>query len=94
MLDGVKKRATILPTNMNYSPRNRTKAYVDGWGTNPQNTYNLLRADVYTISVEECDRGADAGRDRSHQICTLGDNGAGSCIVSIYNVHVISKLID
>ncbi len=81
-LDGKTKMAVSLPANSYYSPKNRTDAYVDGWGTNPQNTEKLLRADIYTISVQECTTGADAGRDRSHQICTRGENAAGPCEVS------------
>ncbi len=75
--------AVSLPNNSYYSPRNRTDAYVDGWGTNPQNTNNLLRADIYTISVQECN-GGDEDRDRTYQICTWGVDGAGPCVVSIF----------
>ncbi|KAJ6637452.1 hypothetical protein Bhyg_10182, partial [Pseudolycoriella hygida] len=48
-------------------------------GYNPQNTDNLLRAEIYTISMEECNTGADEGRDRTYQICTRGENNAGPC---------------
>ncbi len=81
-LDGKTKIAVTLPANAYYSPKNRTEAYVDGWGTNPEKTINLLRADIYTMSVQECNSGSNAGRDRTYQICTFGDHGAGPCQVS------------
>ncbi|XP_037038906.1 chymotrypsin-1-like [Bradysia coprophila] len=79
MLDGVTKDPVSLPESSSYKPENRTKCFVDGWGKNPQKSHKLLRGKVYTISEEECNTGADVGRDRSHQICTLGANGAGPC---------------
>lgn len=92
MLDGITKRAVTLPNSMQYSPKNRTSCYVDGWGANPQNSDKLLRADIYTISLEECNTGADAGRDRTYQICTRGDNGAGPCQVSMPEINSKSGL--
>lgn len=80
-LDGVRKKAVTLPTDAKYYPKPGTNAYVDGWGTNPQNTENLLRANIYTISPEDCNSEGLSG-DRSRQICTRGDNGAGPCVVS------------
>lgn len=88
-LDGKTKKAVTLPNNMFYSPKNRTDAHVDGWGTNPQNSENLLRANIYTISVQECNTGADVGRDRTYQICTSGLNGAGPCKVSLFKHRII-----
>lgn len=88
-LDGMRKMAITLPTDMNYVPENRTDAYVVGWGTNPQNSDHLLSTDIYTISVDECNTGADAGRDRTYQICTYGHNSAGPCLVSILHVDVV-----
>lgn len=81
--DNKTKMAVTLPTDANYSPKNRTDAYVDGWGTNPQQTYNLLRADVYTITVDECNKD-EPGRNRTYQICAFGIDGAGPCEVSIW----------
>lgn len=83
-LNGITKMAVTLPSSMSYAPENRTNVYVDGWGTNPQNpnSYHLFRADIYILSLEECNSGADAGRNRTYQICTLGDDNAGPCVVS------------
>ncbi len=76
MLDGITKMAVTLPMNTNYYPKPGTKAYVDGWGMNPQNTQQLLRANIHTLSAQEC------GGDPKYQICTLGESGAGPCQVS------------
>lgn len=82
-LDGITKDVTFLPLSSDYVPMNRTKCNVDGFGKNPQKSHKLMRGKVYTISEAECNKGADVGRDRSHQICTLGDMGAGPCTVSM-----------
>lgn len=87
MLDGITKLAVTLPTNTNYYPKNRTNAYVDGWGKNPQNTQKLLRGNIYTLSPQEC-----LG-DPKYQICTLGDSGAGPCQVSILHLHLDYKVL-
>lgn len=86
--DGKTKMPVTLENNPNYTAKNRTDVYVDGWGVNPENTYNLLRVDVYTVTVEECNEN-EPGRNRSHQICTKGDNGAGPCGVSMF--YIISN---
>ncbi|KAJ6648203.1 Chymotrypsin-1, partial [Pseudolycoriella hygida] len=65
-----------LPADSTYVPENGTKVHVEGWGVNPQNTYNLLRAHIYTIYGERCDK---EGADPKYQICTLGKKNAGPC---------------
>lgn len=63
---------------------------------NPQypDSDQLFRADIYTISVEECNTGADAGRNRYYQICTLGHNNAGPCqVCSTYYTNEQSKVL-
>lgn len=53
---------------------NVSKAWVRFFilGVNPQHPddYRIYRANLHTISEEECNSGSDAGRNRYYHICT------------------------
>lgn len=84
-LDGSTKKAIRMPRSSNYFPDENSNVYIQGWGTNPNDpeTYQMYRADVSTMSTEECNEyWNDPPTNHSTQVCTLGNKDAGPCSVS------------
>lgn len=54
-LDDSTKKIIKLPSNSTYHPEDDTDVYIQGFGTNPNNpdTYQMSRANLYTISTDQ-----------------------------------------
>lgn len=62
---------------------------IQGWGTNPNNpnTDRIYRADVSTITAEECTSYlVNPQINRSTQLCAMGNNDAGPCTVGFIDL--------
>lgn len=87
-LNGSTKKAVRLPYSSNYYPADHSSAYVQGWGANPNNpsTDQMYRADVATVSADECTSyWVNPQISQSTQVCAIGNRDAGPCTVSELN---------